>query len=323
MNPHAIRRGEKSNALSKMASGNPAPSPPESRFFTGAVHLSEAQVAVGVVDVDHRVVIQAKCPTTGAASSTTLSRKIPAILARLVRSEHLSVFGIGITFSWAINPSSGNYGNYFLTNRQQNLVQDLEETFQLRVAMESDFYACALAEAKWGALHRHPRVLYLDVGPRIVRGTVLDQKNFDQGSHPLVEHDAPGYSQQLASLVSEDAMVAWFKRNAARHRNQSIGAKEIFTMAIRGQVSAQRASVRESINLARGLADLIKIHRPTAVVLGGRVFEEVPDLISAIRHVINSCLLVPYGPVELALTSFGSDSNLIAAAALWHHTFAS
>ena len=317
MTPHATRRGEQSNALSKMAGINPAPSAPESRFFTGAVHISESHITVGVVDADHRVVIRARCAINGAPSYADLLRTIPAMLARLARTERVKVSGIGIACAPGMHSSKENCG-YFLTWRQRNfLKRSLEDRFQVRVAMENDFYALALSEAKWGAQQGHSRVLYVDVGMRVVRPALIDRTNLDKAGHPLVQLDSSGYCERWASLVSEDSMVVWFKRNAPRYRNQSISTKEILTLAIRGQVSAQRASVRESINLARGLADLIKIHRSTAVVLGGRVFEEVPDLINAIRHVIDSCLLVPQGPVELAVASFGTNSNLVGAAALW------
>ena len=34
-------------------------------LFAGAVHIGESEITIGVVDENHRVLIQATCPTDG------------------------------------------------------------------------------------------------------------------------------------------------------------------------------------------------------------------------------------------------------------------
>jgi glucokinase len=46
--------------------------------------------------------------------------------------------------------------------------------------------------------------------------------------------------------------------------------------------------------------------------------------LEGIRKVIReSCRYVPFEKTELALASLGDDANLIGAARVWHHRFAS
>jgi glucokinase len=72
------------------------------------------------------------------------------------------------------------------------------------------------------------------------------------------------------------------------------------------------------------LAHLIVLFTPDAIVLGGSVMKSAPLFMDGIRKVIrDSCRYVPFEKTELALASLGDDANLIGAARVWHHRFAS
>ena len=52
--------------------------------------------------------------------------------------------------------------------------------------------------------------------------------------------------------------------------------------------------------------------------------KSAPLFMDGIRKVIrDSCRYVPFEKTELALASLGDDANLIGAARVWHHRFAS
>ena len=86
---------------------------------------------------------------------------------------------------------------------------------------------------------------------------------------------------------------------------------------------AQRAVEREAYYLGLGLANLIVLFTPDAIVLGGSVMKSAHLFLDGIRKVIReSCRYVPFEKTELALASLGDDANLIGAARVWHHRFA-
>ena len=85
---------------------------------------------------------------------------------------------------------------------------------------------------------------------------------------------------------------------------------------------AQRAVEREAYYLGLGLANLVTMFTPDAIVLGGSVMKSAHLFLDGIRKVIQqSCRLVPFEKTKLRLASLGEDANLIGAAQVWHHRF--
>lgn len=119
-------------------------------------------------------------------------------------------------------------------------------------------------------------------------------------------------------------MVAWMERHAPAgylHR-QSITAKRICELAQKGDELAQQAVEHEGYYLGLGLANLISLFTPDAIVLSGSVMKSAPLFMDRIREVIRrGCRFVPAEKTELMLASLGDDTNLIGAARVWHYRF--
>jgi glucokinase len=80
---------------------------------------------------------------------------------------------------------------------------------------------------------------------------------------------------------------------------------------------------REAHYLGLGIANLVTMFVPDAIVLGGSVMKSAVLFLEGIRKTIcASCRFVPFEKVDLALASLGEDANLIGAARVWHHRFA-
>ena len=79
---------------------------------------------------------------------------------------------------------------------------------------------------------------------------------------------------------------------------------------------------REAYYLGLGLANLITLFAPEAIVLGGSVMKSAHLFLERMQEVIRqNCRLVPAGRVEITLASLGADAGLIGAAQVWHHRF--
>lgn len=302
----------------------------------GAVDIGGTKIAVGIVDDTGKVLARMETPTDGQNYTGGLDA-IVRMLREIATKRGTTISGIGIGSTGPLDPIRGEFGDVdFLPGwRGKNLVRDLEHNFPVRVAMENDGDAAALAESGWGAGRNRTRLIYVTVGTGIGGGIILDGKLYRgvDGAHPEIGHqvlDASGppcscgFRGCWESLAAGPAMVSWMERHAPigyLHR-QGITAKRICELAQRGDELAEQAVEHESHYLGLGLANLITLFTPDAIVLSGSVMKSAPLFMHRIQDVIRGgCRFVPAQKVELMLASLGDDTNLIGAARVWHYRF--
>ncbi len=119
-------------------------------------------------------------------------------------------------------------------------------------------------------------------------------------------------------------MVSWAKSVAPRDYPQlsDLTAKRICELACSGDELARKAVERETRYLGLGVANLVTMFAPEAIVLGGSVMKSASLFLDGIRKCVHqSCTLVPAEKTEICLASLGDDSNLIGAARVWHYRF--
>lgn len=180
------------------------------------------------------------------------------------------------------------------------------------------------------AAHLHHR------GDGIGGGIILDGRLYRgvDEAHPEVGHQVIdpagpqctcGFRGCWESLAAGPAMVAWLERNAPAdypHR-QGLTAKRICELALEGDALAQQSVETEAFYLGMGLANLINLFTPDAIVLSGSVMKSAALFMDRIRALIRSgCRFVPAEKTELMMASLGDDTNLIGAARVWHYRFA-
>ena len=119
-------------------------------------------------------------------------------------------------------------------------------------------------------------------------------------------------------------MVAWVKSNIATGSDypRELIAKHICELARQGDELARRAVEREAYYMGLGLANLVNLFAPDAIVLGGSVMKSADIFLDGIRKLIcQGCRFVPSEKTKLSLASLGEDANLIGAARVWYHRF--
>jgi glucokinase len=303
----------------------------------GAVDIGGTKIAIGMIDGDGKVLARLESPTGADRGYEDALRRITEMLRATSQTANAQITGIGIGCTGPVYPLTGEIGdvNFFPHWNFENPVRDLSELFNVTVAMENDADAAALAEAGWGAGRNKNRLIYVTVGTGIGTGFVLDGQLYRgvDYSHPEIGHhvidpSGPpclcGFRGCWESLAAGPAMVTWLEGNAPAdypHRNL-LSAKRICELAMQGDALAKQAVDRETHYLGLGLANLVTLFTPDAIVLGGSVMKSAVLFMEGIRRMIcASCRFVPYDRVELALASLGEDANLIGAARVWHHRF--
>ena len=300
----------------------------------GAVDIGGTKLAVGMVDENGAVLSKMDTPTGPGSTYVRGLETIADMLRQTARIADTKITGIGIGSTGPVDPFTGELGEVdFLPEwRRKNPVQDLAQIFGVRVAMENDADAGALAEASWGAGKDKCRLIYVTIGTGIGGGIILGGQLYRgvNGAHPELGHQVLDPSGPLCScgfrgcwesLAAGPAMAAWTQSQAPA--NDSYGtAQKICQLALEGDALARRAVEREADYLGLGLANLINLFTPDMIVLGGSVMKSATLFIQGIRRTISrGCRFVPHEKTELAWASLGDDANLIGAARVWRHRF--
>ena len=302
----------------------------------GAVDIGGTKIAVGMVNDSGQVLSRKETPTDAESYANGLAA-IASMLRETARTAGVEFAGIGIGSTGPVDPFSGKFGEVdFLPGwRGQNPGTDLAHIFNVRVALENDADAAALAEAGWGAGRNKSRLVYVTVGTGLGGGIVFDGRLYRgvEGSHPELGHQvidpsgplcSCGYRGCWESLAAGPAMVAWLEANAPAqypHRKH-LTAKRICQLAQEDDTLARQAVDREAYYMGLGLANLINLFAPDVIVLSGSVMKSAALFLDGIRTVIcRGCRFVPFEKTEIALASLGEDSNLIGAARVWHDRF--
>ena len=304
----------------------------------GAVDIGGTKIAVGMVDEAGCVRCRAECPTDAERGYAEALARTKQMLRALSASTGGELTGIGIGSTGPVDPFTGEIGevNFFPAWRGNNPVADLARTFGVQVAMENDADAAALAEAAWGAGKGKKRLIYVTVGTGIGAGIVLDGQLYRgvDGAHPeighhVIESSGPpcmcGFHGCWESLAAGPAIVGWIEKKMPvdyPHRS-NLTAKQICELAREGDELALQAVEREAHYLGLGLANLVTIFAPDAIVLGGSVMKSAALFLDGIRAtIVRCCRFVPFEKADVTLASLGDDANLIGAARVWYHRFA-
>jgi glucokinase len=302
----------------------------------GAVDIGGTKIAVGVVDDSGRVLARQQTPTQTAGPWPQALTLIATMLRKAARDANATIAGIGIGSTGPLDPLSGKFENLDTIPQWSGAspVDDLAREFHVSVAMENDADAGALAEATWGAGRNKSRLIYITVGTGIGGGIILDGHLYRGvgGAHPEVAHQVleacgPPCSCGLRgcweALAAGPAMAKWMQSRSEYTGSPGLTARRIYEHAMAGDPLAARAVERETFYLGIGLANLVNLFTPDAIILGGSVMKSAGAFLTDIRKVIEQgCRFVPLDKVELSLASLGDDANLIGAARVWHHRFA-
>jgi glucokinase len=302
----------------------------------GAVDIGGTKIAVGIVDNKGKVLSKMEAPTDPHRYSDGIEL-ISHMLRRTSQKSGVQIKGIGIGSTGPVDPIRGEFGDVdFLPGwRSKSPVNDLAKIFSVNVALENDGDAAALAEAGWGAGRNRKRLIYVTVGTGIGGGIVFDGQLYRgvDGAHPEIGHHVVdpagpkctcGFRGCWESLAAGPAMVAWIQNNAPANysHREGITAKGICELAQQGDSVALQAVEHEAFYLGIGLANLINLFTPDAIVLSGSIMKSANLFLDRIQNLVRAgCRFVPAEKTKLMLASLGEDTNLIGAARVWHYRF--
>ena len=303
----------------------------------GAIDIGGTKIAVGVVDENGRVLARRESPTDARRGYRDALARMGSMLREAVRESGRTIEGIGIGSTGPVDPVTGVIGKLeFLPGWEGSpLVDDLAREFGVTAAMENDADASALGEAGWGAGRNKANLAYVTVGTGIGVGIITGGRLYRgaNGAHPEIGHHVIDPNGPLCScgargcwesLATGPAMVQWLSANVPQDYPHLHGltGKRICELARQGDAPACRAVDREAQYLGIGVANLVTLLIPDAIVLGGSILRSADLFLATIHDTIRRhCGYVPFQKTAIEMASLGLDANLIGAARVWHHRF--
>lgn len=301
---------------------------PKERII-GAIDIGGTKIAVGAVTEQGQVISRIDCPTAPQDGFEVAIQRIKSMLGEVARHASGHFQGIGIACPGPVDPFTGIIGDVGTLPGWQggNLVAELESDFGVRIAVENDADAAALAEASEAAAANSRSVIYITVSTGIGGGIILSGELYRgvDGAHPEFGHQVIDTSGPLCyckargcweSLASGPAMVSWMRDR--RQGVTELSAAEICALAETGDELARRAVEREGYYLGLGLANLITLFCPELIVLGGGVMKSHHLFLDRALGVIRElCTQVPAAKTRVTLASLGPDAGLVGAAQAW------
>lgn len=244
-----------------------------------------------------------------------------------------SILGIGISMPGFVDTEKGiNYS--YLNVADQPLVDYLQQRISIPVFVDNDSTAIALAEQRFGVAAHVKNVMVLNLGWGIGLGMVLNDKIFrgnnglaGEFSHiPLFKNGKlctcgkHGCLETEASLI---AVTATAKEGISKGQITSlvnykdIDANIIITEAIKGDVFSVKLISEAAYHVGEGLAILIHLMNPAAIVLSGKGSIVGKLWLAPIQQAINEyCIPRLTSYTNIFISNLNTKAQLIGSAAL-------
>jgi fructokinase len=254
---------------------------------------------------------------------------IPALVAE-VEKETGSRGTVGIGMPGTISPATGlvkNANSVWLNGRR--LAEDLTARLGRPLRFSNDANCFALSEAVDGAAAGAHVVFGVIVGTGTGGGVVVDRKVLtgpnavagEWGHNPLPwpdDEERPGPACYCGKAGCLETFLSGpgLARDHAGSTGLDLSPEQIVEAARRGDAAAEATLARYEDRMARGLATVIDVLDPDAIVLGGglskleRLYANVPRLWG--RYVFSDRVDTP-----LLRPAHGDSSGVRGAAWLW------
>ncbi|NML21604.1 ROK family protein [Pseudoflavitalea sp. G-6-1-2] len=310
------------------------------RLFVLTVAMDQLSTRIGIIDMFNKYV-------SGVEVVELKLRNNPKALERLVEAiaKHIEksgipkekIIGAGIGMPGLVNANDGINYSYLDTNGRC-LSEHLSESLGLKVFIDNDSSLIALAEQKFGKAHGFKNAMVINLGWGIGLGMVINGQLYrgDDGfagefSHiPLSEKGVLCYCGKQGCLESEASLLAVADKAIQGIRNGRVSrlaflsdqdqlavGHSLLDLANQGDQYAIDLFMDAAYKIGRGLAILIHINNPRAIVLSGRGAKIGRLILPPIQQALTRyCIPRLVNNIELLVSDFGQEAEMIGSAIL-------
>lgn len=279
-----------------------------------ALDLGGTMLKIALVNPDGSIEQFRELPSQGGRGGAALMENALDIV-----SLYSGYDRIGISTAGQVDVATGTivFANENIPNYTGTEVKrQFAERFGVSVAVENDVNAAALGEGQYGAGRNAAHFLCVTYGTGVGGGIVIDGAVYHGAdgvagelghivTHPHGRQCACGQRGCYEQYASTTALVRAAKREDAAVTN----GRELFQ-----KLEELRPVVDNWVDeVVLGLASLIHVLNPHAVILGGGIMNE-PYIVQQLRERLYPQLMLSYRKVELRQAQRGNQAGLLGAA---------
>lgn len=294
------------------------------------IDLGGSHIAIGVVDENGRIIekVEVRILEKDKNKITDfIENYITDSVNEFIEKYEISAIGIAIpgTISDTSIIKSVNLGieNY-------NIVQRLNEKINLPIKIKNDAKCAALAENSFGALKKYKRSIFLTLGTGIGGAAIIDDKLLNTGNlpgmevgHMIISKDGlpckcgnKGCFEKYASMKALKNNL----RDTLQLTEMTRGEELLEIIRNNNESNPNYEKIEQVIkefikNLSIGIANLVNIFEPEAIVIGGSFvyFEDV--LLDRLKNYIQEekLLFNERNDLEINLAVLRNDAGIIGS----------
>lgn len=311
------------------------------RSASVGVDLGGTNIRAVVFDDDMEILGRSEMPTQAQEDPDDVIRRIATCVREALDRSSVAaddVVGVGVG---AAGLTDWRTGVVVLASnlgwRNVPLKERLEQELDgLRVEVDKDTNAAALAEARLGAGREFRHFLYVTAGTGIGGGLILDGELYRGATggagdigHVVVDPDGPRcgcgdygcvevFSSGAGMVDRAREMLAGGEEAASSAmRVEGLTTETIFEAAGEGDAVAARVVETAGRALGLALADYVNINNPEAIVLGGGVIRAGRAYMEPVERELRRRALPALGEiVKLVPPGLGDDVGVTGAALL-------
>jgi glucokinase len=310
------------------------------------VDIGGTKVAAGIIDDAGEIRRQVRKPMVSDRDAAAGLRAVQVAINELLQDngKNTSVIsGIGICAPGPLDPATGIVINppNVPCWRHYPLSREVESLFGVKVKIDNDANAAALAEARWGAGQGYRQIFYATVGTGIGTGIVLDNQIYHghtgaagEGGHNTIDFRGPRCGCGKPGCIEAFACgPAIAKRARAKLAEQPARGPLLMELAAAnidnvstemvGRASAAgdaiaKETMEETVELLSiWLGNMIDLLDPDVIIIGGGVSPMLAAFFPEIRNRLPRwCINSRSQEIPLLKARYGADAGIAGGAAL-------
>jgi len=304
------------------------------------VDIGGTKIAAGLVDRAGNILTQTRTPMIGNGTAEAGLQAVISAIDSLVSNE---VSSIGICAPGPLDPETGVVLNppNLPCWRNFPLAKKVADKFHMRVRVDNDANAAALAETRWGAARGYRYVFYATIGTGIGTGIVLDGRIYHgstgsagEGGHVSIDYRGPlcscGKRGCIEILAAGPAIAARARTKLAAEPSGhsailDLAKGDVTTVSseLVGQAYAADDPVAREILLdtvevlTPWLGNIVDLLDPDVLVMGGGVAAMLKPFFDGIKNRLPAwCVNPRAAEIPLVMAHYGADAGIAGGAAL-------
>lgn len=253
--------------------------------------------------------------------ATESERGGPHVIGRLI--AHLEPYdgydAIGICTAGQVDAETGRivYANENIPDYTgMEVGKMLSERFGKPVRVENDVNAVALGEGRFGAARAFNDYLCIAFGTGIGGAIVMNRRIY-RGADGVAAEFGHMILGNGGTFYETHASTSALVRRAQEIDKEIVNARALFDKMEKKHCEELSAVFDQwTSDVAAGLASLVHIFNPAAMILGGGIMER-DDVVKVVERKTKALVMPSFRRVSIIRAELGNKAGILGAASLW------